>query len=40
MPEKIDKAVFITVEGLSGWCKPVCVLERPDNAVFTSEEVL
>ena len=26
--------------GSVGWCKPVYVRERPDNAVLTSEEVL
>ena len=23
-----------------GWCKPVYMRERPDNTVFTSEEML
>ena len=40
MPEEIEKAVFTTVEALCGWCKPVYVRERLDNAVLTSEEVL
>ena len=40
MPEKIEKAVFTTVESLCGWCNPVYVRNRPDNAVLTSEEVL
>ena len=40
MPDKIEKADFTTVETLCGWCKPVYVRERPDNAVLTSDEVL
>ena len=40
MPEKIEKAVFTTVEVLRGVCKPIYVRERSDNAVLTSEKVL
>ena len=40
MLEKIERAVFTAVEALLGCCKPVYVLERPDNVVLTSEEVL
>ena len=39
MAEKIEKAVYTVVEELCGWWNPVYVLERPDNAVLTSEEV-
>ena len=40
MPEKIEKEDFTAQEALLGWCKPVCVRERSDNAVLTSEGVL
>ena len=40
MPEMIDKAVFTALEALCGWWEPVCVWERPDIAVLTSEAVL
>ena len=40
MLEEIEEAVFTIVEALCGWCKPVYVRERLNNAVLTSEEVL
>ena len=40
MLEKIEKAVFTTVEVLCGSRKPAYVWERPGNSVLTSEEVL
>ena len=36
MPE-IHNEVFTAVEALCGWCKPVYVRKRPDNAVLSSE---